>query len=90
MDSELQDALDNMSRYGFPAIDTPREWVVTDVIVEAARKVANPDYEVAYKEWKYFLVQHPSGPHRDAIKTAVNAALGIGGTDIALGITEDT
>ena len=70
MDSELQTALDKL-------VDTNAKW---DPIVEAARKVANPDYEAAAKvDGEWLGTNDPRGRIL-RVRATVNAALGLGGS----------
>ncbi len=74
MDSELQADLD---RWDDPL--NPRTKAQTARIVEAARKVANPDYEAALKECAaWFDEYRKSSEITAATYNIVDVALGIG------------
>ncbi len=74
MDSELQKAIDDYDA-GLAAGGMVSENIEPDPIVEAARKVANPDIEAAAEVLDPYMV-HPLEV-MEATKAVVAAALGI-------------
>ncbi len=81
MDSELQKALDIVELIDStqPVFKNYEVWIVKRPVIDAARKVANPDIEAAAEVLDPYMV-HPLEV-MEATKAVVAAALGI---------TEDT
>ena len=74
MATELQDAADRLANR------IPLEPGDREILVEAARRVANPDYEAFHKAlYEWYHSERPMSP--DVEKELLNAALGV---------TEDT
>ncbi len=76
MDSELQDAF---NRWDSGKVGKAYQAkVIPEPILDAARKVANPDYEAAYEALTKATGGHtPMAIHPATVRQIINAALGI-------------
>jgi hypothetical protein len=78
--SDLQDALDRFT-LALPLLDGKGEGAAqyrddAQVIVDAARKIADPDYEAAYRALQGALGHHRDGTVESWVRGIVDAALG--------------